>query len=154
MKRACLICGLLLLAGLWLGPLPEWTAHSFAAHMTLHMGVVSIASPLLAVGIAGGCCDFVQRWPAAFPAIPWSIVELAVVWSWHAPVLHHAARGAPGSFVAEQFSFFAAGLAVWLASISGPRAVFTISAPFFILAKAAAFIMPRVAGVSGACTEI
>jgi putative membrane protein len=122
MKRACLISGFLLLAGLWLGPLPEWTRHSFAAHMSLHMGVVAIAAPLLALGIAGGSCDFVQRWPTAFPAILWSIAELMVVWSWHAPALHHAARTFPGGLVAEQFSFFSVGLAVWLASISGPRA--------------------------------
>ena len=122
MKRACLISGLVLLAALWLGPLPELTRHSFAAHMTLHMGVVAIAAPLLALGISGGPLDIVRRWPAAFPAIPWSIAELVVVWSWHAPALHHAARTIPGGFVAEQLSFFATGLAVWLASISGPHA--------------------------------
>ena len=121
MKRACLISGFLLLSGLWLGPLPEWTRHSFAAHMSLHMGVVAIAAPLLALGIAGGSLDFVQRWPTVFSAIPWSIAELVVVWSWHAPTLHHAARSLPGGFVAEQFSFFTAGLVVWSASISGPR---------------------------------
>ena len=122
MKRACIISGLLLLAGLWLGPLPELTRTSFAAHMTLHMGVVAIGAPLLALGIAGGPLDPVRRWPAMFPAIPWSIAELLVVWSWHAPTLHHAARAMRGGLVAEQLSFFAAGLAVWLASISGPPA--------------------------------
>lgn len=123
MKRACLISGFLILAGLWLGPLPEWTRHSFAAHMALHMSVVAIAAPLIALGISGGTVDPARRWPAAFPAIPWSIAELVVVWSWHAPTLHHVARTIPGGLVAEQFTFFAAGLAVWLASISGPSAV-------------------------------
>lgn len=122
MKRACLISGLFILAALWLGPLPELTRQSFAAHMALHMGVVAIVAPLIAFGIAGGVLDPVRRWPVAFPAIPWSIAELVVVWSWHAPMLHHAARAIPGGFVAEQGSFFVAGLAVWLASISGPCA--------------------------------
>jgi putative membrane protein len=122
MKRASLISGILILAGLWLGPLPELTRSSFAAHMALHMGVVAIAAPLIALGIAGGPFDFVRRWPAAFPAIPWSIAELVVVWSWHAPTLHYAARAIPGGLVAEQISFFVAGLAVWLASVSGPLA--------------------------------
>ena len=38
--------------------------------------------------------------------------------------------------------------------MSGPRAVFTSTAPGFIRAKAAASMRPRVAGVSGACTEM
>jgi putative membrane protein len=122
MKRACLISGIVLLAALWLGPLPELTRNSFAAHMALHMGVVAIAAPLLALGISASALDPVRRWPAAFPAIPWSIAELVVVWSWHAPTLHQAARTIPGGLVAEQLSFFAAGLTVWLASISGPHA--------------------------------
>jgi putative membrane protein len=122
MKLSCLILGFLLLAALWLGPLPELTRTSFAAHMTLHMGVVAVAAPLLALGITGSSLDPIRRWPGWFPAVPWSIAELVVVWSWHAPFLHHAARSMSGGFLAEQFSFFAAGLIVWLASLSGPRA--------------------------------
>lgn len=121
MRRACQILGLLVLAALWLGPLPEMTRVSFAAHMALHMGVVAVAAPLLALGLAGGRFDPVRRWPGWFPAIPLSIVELVVVWTWHAPALHHAARQIPGGFVAEQASFFTSGLLVWLAALSGPR---------------------------------
>jgi putative membrane protein len=115
--------GLMALAALWLGPLPQMAQQSFAAHMTLHMGVVAIAAPLIALGIAGGTLDPVRRRPKWFPAVPWSIVELVVVWGWHTPALHHAARTIPGGFIAEQGSFFAAGLVVWLASLSGPRAL-------------------------------
>src|SRR5688572_9503222 len=122
MRRISAIGAVSVLLGAWLGPLPELTRHSFAAHMTLHMGVVAIVAPLIALGISGGSLDPVRRWPAAFSAIPWSIAELIVVWSWHAPALHHAARTISGGLVAEQLSFFAAGLAVWLASISGPHA--------------------------------
>lgn len=122
MRRTCQILGPLALAVLWLGPLPEMTRHSFAAHMALHMGVVAVAAPLIAVGFAGGPLDPVRRRPKWFPAIPLSIVELVVVWAWHAPALHHAARNVPGGFVAEQLSFFTAGLLVWFASLSGPRA--------------------------------
>ena len=122
MKRTCLILGLLALAALWLGPLPELARNAFAAHMTLHMGVVAIAAPLIALGITGTSIDIVHRWPGYFPAVPWSIAELVVVWSWHAPYLHHAARSMSGGFFAEQFSFFAAGLIVWLASLNGPKA--------------------------------
>src|SRR5690606_5179103 len=39
-----LACGLAVLAGVWIGPLPEWSRHSFAAHMAMHMSVVAIAA--------------------------------------------------------------------------------------------------------------
>jgi putative membrane protein len=122
MKRTCQLLGLLLLGALWFGPLPAITRHSFAAHMALHMGVVAVVAPLLAVGFAGGAWDPVRRWPRWFPAVPLSIVELIVVWAWHAPALHHAARVIPGGFVAEQLSFLTAGLLVWFAALSGPPA--------------------------------
>ena len=59
--------------------------------MALHMIVVAIVAPLLAVGIAGSRLDPVEKAPALFAAIPASLVELVVVWAWHAPALHHAA---------------------------------------------------------------
>ena len=42
-----LAAGLLLLALLWFGPLPERARGSFAAHMVMHMGVVAVAARLL-----------------------------------------------------------------------------------------------------------
>ncbi|MGH8019800.1 MAG: cytochrome c oxidase assembly protein [Opitutaceae bacterium] len=47
------IFGILTLGGLWFGPLPELARQSFWAHMALHMGVVAVAAPLLAFGLAG-----------------------------------------------------------------------------------------------------
>lgn len=122
MKRVSLFLGLLTLAGLWLGPLPEMAKHSFAAHMALHMGVVAIAAPLLALGLAGRTLDPVCRAPAWFPPVPLSVVELILVWAWHAPALHHAARHSLGGFVAEQASFVVAGLLVWLSAFGGDQA--------------------------------
>ncbi len=119
MRRATFILGLVLLGALWLGPLPALTRHSFTAHMTLHMGVVAVAAPLLALGIAGTRYDPVRRWPGWFPAVPLSIAELIVVWGWHAPALHHAARHVAWGMAVEQACFFTAGLLVWLASVSG-----------------------------------
>ncbi|HEY1107105.1 MAG TPA: cytochrome c oxidase assembly protein [Opitutaceae bacterium] len=119
MKRALFIAGLVLLSALWLGPLPALTRHSFTAHMLLHMGVVAVAAPLLALGVAGTRYDPVRRWPVWFPAVPLSIAELVVVWGWHAPALHHAARHVAWGMAVEQACFFVAGLLVWLASVSG-----------------------------------
>lgn len=118
-RHALLLLGLLTLAAAWLGPLPQLAQHSFAAHMTMHVSVVAIAAPLLAIGLAGSRGDPVRRVPSLFAPIPASMVELAVVWVWHAPVLHHAARHHGALLVVEQASFLAAGLLVWLAAFGG-----------------------------------
>ncbi len=117
-----LLLALLVLASLWLGPLPHLAKQSFSAHMGMHMGVVAIAAPFLAFGIAGGPLDPVRTWPAMFPPVPISIIELVVVWAWHAPALHHAARHGAGGLVLEQGAFLVAGLLVWLSAFGGDPA--------------------------------
>ena len=117
MRRAALPLGLVTLALVWLGPLPQLAPRSFAAHMTMHMGVVGVAAPLLALAAAGGPRDPARRFPSLFRAIPASVVELVVVWGWHAPVLHHAARSSALWLVAEQGMFLAAGLLVWISAL-------------------------------------
>jgi putative membrane protein len=107
------------LAAAWLGPLPGLAPGSFSAHMAMHMAVVALAAPLVAVGLAGGRFDPVRRAPRLFAPIPVSVVELVVVWAWHTPVLHHAARHTPGGLVLEQASFLGSGLLVWLAAFGG-----------------------------------
>jgi putative membrane protein len=102
-----------ILAATWLGPLPALSRHSFAAHMTLHMLVVAVAAPLLALGLAGGRFDPLRWRPRFFSPVPASIVELVVVWTWHAPALHHAARSDVLIFSIEQATFLAAGLLLW-----------------------------------------
>lgn len=121
MRRLSLLFGLVLLGALWLGPLPDLARRAFSAHMALHMGVVALAAPLIALGLAGGKYDPVCRAPCWFPPIPLSVLELIVVWAWHAPALHHAARHSAPGFVAEQAAFLVAGLAVWLSAFGGTR---------------------------------
>jgi len=114
-----LAAGLGTLAAVWLLPLERLVPGAFSAHMTMHMGVVAVAAPLIAYGIAGGALDPVRRAPALFPPIPASVVELLVVWLWHTPALHHAARHSTPAFLVEQGSFLASGLLVWLAAFGG-----------------------------------
>jgi putative membrane protein len=122
MRRTPLVLALLVLAAAWLGPLPALAARAFAAHMTVHMAIVAVAAPLLALSVRGGPFDPARRIPAIFAPIPASLVELLVVWLWHAPVLHHAARHHTGAFVIEQGSFLFAGLFLWLSAFGGdPR---------------------------------
>jgi putative membrane protein len=108
--------GVIGLAAAWLGPLPELATHDFSAHMTMHMAVVAVAAPLIALGVSGGRLDLTHRYPAVFSPIPASILELAVVWAWHAPALHHAARSSIAGLVAEQGSFLLSGLMVWVSA--------------------------------------
>ena len=119
MRAAFLTLGLVTLALVWLGPLPQLALRYFSAHMTMHMGVVAVAAPLLALGIAGGPFDPARRLPGMFSAIPASVVELVIVWAWHAPALHHIARGSAAGLVAEQGTFLASGLLVWVSAFGG-----------------------------------
>lgn len=116
MSRPALVwAGLALLGGLW-GPWYDGAfGHGFTAHMARHMALVAIAAPLIALGLAGGRFDPTRAAPALFPAIPISLVELLVVWGWHAPALHALAREGGAALFAEQASFFLAGLWLWLA---------------------------------------
>jgi len=118
MRRALLMLGLLTLAAVWI-PLPQFARHSFFAHMTMHMGVVAVAAPLVALGIAGGSLDPVRKVPALFAPVPASILELVVVWAWHAPVLHHAARHSTVGLLFEQGTFLLTGLFLWLSAFGG-----------------------------------
>lgn len=119
MPKYLFIAGLLVLGAVWLGPLPGLAPHAFFAHMTMHMGVVAVAAPLLALGLAGGRFDPVHKAPRLFSPIPASVLELVVVWAWHAPMLHHAARHSTAGLAAEQGMFLGAGLLVWLSALGG-----------------------------------
>ena len=81
--------------------------------------VVAVAAPLVAFGVSGGRLDLARLAPGLFAAIPAAFVELAVVWAWHAPLFHHAARSSAVGLVVEQASFAAAGLFVWIAALGG-----------------------------------
>ena len=121
-QSAIFIFGLVTLAAIWFGPLPQLAHASFAAHMAMHMGVVAVAAPLLAFGIVGSKFDPVRGAPGLFPPIPLSLVELVVVWAWHAPALHRLARHGVAGLIFEQAGFLIAGLLVWLSAVGGdPR---------------------------------
>lgn len=120
--------GIVLLALLWLGPLPHLARQSFAAHMLMHMGVVAVVAPVLAIGIGGTRFDPVQQFPRLFSPIPASVLELVVVWAWHAPALHHAARHRSAVLITEQGMFLLSGLLVWMAAFGGERSSWNRSA--------------------------
>lgn len=112
-----LAAGAAILVGLWAGPLPEVSAVSFTAHMGLHLGVVLVAAPLIALGLAR-CGTFRRVRFGVGAALGFSAVEMIAVWSWHAPALHTAAALHLDAFVLQQASFLVAGLLVWLPGLA------------------------------------
>jgi putative membrane protein len=121
MRITSSVAAAVVLATAWLGPLPDLARQSFAAHMTMHMAVVAVAAPLMAMAISGSTADPARALPRLFAPIPASLLELVVVWAWHVPVLHHAARHETGVLMIEQGSFLVAGLLLWVAAFGGTR---------------------------------
>lgn len=112
-RGLCLGGGVLALAVAWLGPLPAAAHGSFTAHMTIHMLVTAVAAPLIALGLLPRIAALMPpRGELALPAVA-SLADLVVVWAWHAPALHHAARTEALAFALEQASFLGVALAVW-----------------------------------------
>lgn len=120
MRRLCLALGLLVLTAIWLGPLLTIWRESVAAHMLAHMGVVAIAAPLIALGLSGRVAPMKAMDGPALIAMPViaSLVELVVVWGWHAPAARLWAETSVWGTVLEQASFLAAGLFLWLSCLA------------------------------------
>lgn len=113
LTRWAAVAGTVTLGAVWLRSWPVTATPSFMAHMTAHMLVVGLAAPLLAFAAWPVVASHTRRqWLSPVPA---SLVELVVVWLWHTPRLHHAARVDALAYVGEQASFLAAGLIFWLA---------------------------------------
>ena len=105
---------------------------SFTRHMLIHMGVVVVAAPCLALGLIGTRFDRLRPDRVMTP-ITASLIELGAVWFWHVPALRRLADGSAFVATLELASFLAAGTLLWLACL-GTRQAGTA---------------PRLAGVVG-----
>lgn len=112
-----LAAGMATVLALWASPLPALSRTAFAAHMILHLGVISLAAPLLALGMVRLGLGRAVLPPVMGAAIFATLFDLAVVWGWHLPALHEAAARVPALFVAQQGSFLLAGVAVWVTAL-------------------------------------
>ena len=91
----------------------------FTRHMLAHMTLVALVAPWLALLIARSRLDPVERRPQWFSPITASLIEFVVIWTWHAPALHVAARHNAGMFALEQACFLGASTYLWLAIVGG-----------------------------------
>lgn len=105
---AAAIAVILLALGL---PFWHWGSQAFVGHMMAHMLLVVVAAPLLTLGL-GPALNSLRPSPLLGAA-----VEFVVVWGWHLPVLHGAARESLPVFALEQGLFLGAGLLVWLGAL-------------------------------------
>lgn len=115
MRAAAAATGLLLLSCSVLG---AWHGTRFWQHMLGHLAIVAVASPLLVL-TALPALDRVRGDGLFSNPLAASLFELVVVWGWHAPQLHHAARVDALAFAAEQLSFLVAGLWLWGSCLRG-----------------------------------
>ncbi len=120
--------GTIVLGLLWLGPLASLSHTAFSAHMLLHLGLMLVAAPLLAMPVS-------RRLPSPRglgDALAWYLLagafEMLVVLAWHIPLLHDAAGHNALLFAAEQLSFLAAGVALWACIFSARRSAAAIAA--------------------------
>ena len=121
-RRALFAAGCVGLAAVWGGVAETLGTGPFTAHMIVHMTIMAVAAPLIAFALAGSRSDPTRRWPTLAAPVPAMLVELVVVWGWHLPLLHHAAQASAAVLVAEQASFLAVGLLLWLSVLGGSAA--------------------------------
>lgn len=120
-RRTIGLIGLGVLAASWLGPLPGLAGQSFSAHMLMHVLVIAVAAPLIAVGLGAIGLDLDRRFGWLSSPVVASLIELVVVWAWHTPRLHHLARMHDALMALEQLSYLLVGLLIWLAALGGPQ---------------------------------
>lgn len=91
----------------------------FAGHMTRHILLMNLSAPLIALALAIWLREGLSR-RAEGLLLAAAIVQLALLWGWHAPPVWSDAMSPLGHF-AMQASLFAAALWFWCAVIAAAR---------------------------------
>ncbi len=120
MRTLGLVTGCLLLAILPVVLYASFDGGSFTVHMVLHMGIIAVAAPLLALSLLDTGFDIPGRNVWMTPVLA-SVIELIVVWLWHVPALRAMADASAHVSMLELFSFLVAGLLLWFACLRPGR---------------------------------
>jgi putative membrane protein len=98
-----------------------FTAHGAGPvswHMAAHIAGMNVAAPLAAVAISHRKMGRLRPWFA--PPVLWSVTlaQLAVLWAWHSPALHHSLSSAPAMVAALHLLLFAVALVFWMSIVA------------------------------------
>lgn len=115
-----LYAGLAVLATAWLTPLPQLAAPGLAGRMLVNVAVTALAAPLIA-----GALVTVRKLMARLPRtlvspMPAALVQFAVLWLWHVPILQGLGRLSPWVWAAGQASLLVAALLLWTTALRTP----------------------------------
>jgi cytochrome c oxidase assembly factor CtaG len=132
------VLGWLVLAGATTSPLHEGGEHSFTLHMLEHELIMLLAAPLMAlsrplgviiwalppaarVGIANAVRGGVVYWLwcRATAPITATLLQIAVIWLWHAPALFELALRHEGWHMVQHICFLVSALLFWWAMVFG-----------------------------------
>jgi putative membrane protein len=106
------LLGALAVLGAGLATLPFFPLGPLSIHMALHIATMNVAAPLLATAFVWtrSSADL-RAW--ALGLWPATILQLALLWATHSPVLHHAAHGSSLILAGMHTALFIAALAFW-----------------------------------------
>lgn len=112
MRRISLIAGCLVAVAAIVTLASTFGGRSFTVHMTVHMAVVAIAAPLIALGLTQMNVP-TWRQPTWLTPVLASLIELVVVWFWHVPAVRAAADVSVTMALIEVATFLMAGTFLW-----------------------------------------
>jgi cytochrome c oxidase assembly factor CtaG len=132
-------------------PLHEAGERSFSLHMIEHELIMLVATFLLAASRVGGMlawglpaparqvlggswkAPLAAAWRQLTEPVTATIIQAAVMWAWHAPVLFDRALDSRGWHVAQHLSFIIASLLFWSAMLHPRRGGYLLSAACLFL---------------------
>lgn len=137
-NAALFLAGWLVLAAATMSPLHEGGEHSFTLHMLEHELIMLVAAPLMALsrplGVmlwalpAGGrigISSWVRRgavgwtWRRASTPLAATLIQIAIIWLWHAPFLFEQALRHDGWHIVQHVCFLFSALLFWWAMLFG-----------------------------------
>jgi cytochrome c oxidase assembly factor CtaG len=132
------LLGWLVLAGATLSPLHEGGTRSFTLHMLEHELIMLLAAPLMSLSrplgvmiwalpspVRAGVSNWVRGgwlhwlWRHATAPLVATLVQIAVIWLWHAPALFELALRHEGWHVVQHVCFLVSALLFWWAMVFG-----------------------------------
>jgi cytochrome c oxidase assembly factor CtaG len=140
------VAGWAVLALSLISPLHQAGEQSFAMHMIEHELIMLVATLLLAASNAGGVlawglpsslrhalggswkAPLASLWKRLTEPVTATIVQAAVMWLWHAPLLFDRALESNAWHAAQHLSFVAASLFFWVAMLDPRRGGYLLSA--------------------------